>query len=543
MPTRTTLLACLLVLVVASGGVAGTVQPSFSATNAATTITECTVITEPGEYVLGDDIGPSGGEGSCLFIYSDGVTIDGNGYAVDGTLDLGDYEQTNTSRGTELRDLTVTSIRTTRGVSDLTLNSVVVTQSLDGLFFSNVTVTDSRFGQITMNEDSGDIVITNSTFVDGGVTFWEYVTNARIENSEFENSRLRIGSTGTATENVLVANNSFDDSSISTAEGGRDIEIRSNEFVNGSSINLLTPGLVVGNNISGGDVGISVGLIRPADDENHLRIVDNRITDNRVGVRVHSGSVNPEYLHIEGNTFDGNTEFGVQNVGGEARESIVDARNNSWGDPSGPSSAPANDSDAPFADPVTGTLANGSGDAVSEGSETPGVSNVRFDPVRGDEPVEPKPEPEPETGYYQVDFVAGDVIEQFGAPDSDEFYSDQSRLIRFLHGSAGTPVERSGSPSTLADDTAACVAGDSFEVSGDTATVQFTVEEGCELDLALVSYEKPGPGWSRSNASEQLLVDADEGTFGPGEYELTVSLPSVAETTVATSVEFRSLRP
>ena len=47
-------------------------------------------------------------------------------------------------------------------------------------------------------------------------------------------------------------------------------------------------------------------------------------------------------------------------------DTVLDARNDDWGDPSGPSSAPANDSDAPFADHVTGALANGSGDAVSE---------------------------------------------------------------------------------------------------------------------------------------------------------------------------------
>ena len=392
MSISTTLAACALVLVVTAGGVSGTIDITAPAVqdDPPTSITECTVITDPGRYRLGNDIGPSSGEGSCLYIYSDDVTIDGNGYTIDGTLDLGDYEETNDIRRTELRDLTVTHVRTTRGVSDLTLDSVVVTQSLSGLFFSDVTITDSRFGGsgIYAEEDSGDIVIMNSTF-DGntGVRFWEYLTNARIVNNEFRGSSIDIHSTGTDTEDVLIADNHFDDSSVSTGEGGRDIEIRSNEFVNGSRINLLTPSLVVGNNISGGDVGISVGLIRPADEDNNLRIVDNRITDNRVGVHVNTENVNPEYLHIEGNHFDGNTEFGVQNVGGEVSESIVDARHNSWGDSSGPSSAPADDPDAPFADPVTGALANGSGDAVSEGSETPGVSNVRFDPVSGETPT------------------------------------------------------------------------------------------------------------------------------------------------------------
>ena len=83
-----------------------------------------------------------------------------------------------------------------------------------------------------------------------------------------------------------------------------------------------------------------------------------------------------------------------------------------------------------------------------------------------------------------------------------------------------------GSPSTLAAATDECVAAESFDVADDTATVRFTIAEGCELALSLSSYEKPGPGWSRANASEQRLVDAAIGTFGPGTHTLTVALPT-----------------
>lgn len=61
-----------------------------------------------------------------------------------------------------------------------------------------------------------------------------------------------------------------------------------------------------------------------------------------------------------GSRLVGNREYGVRND----LEQVVDARFNYWGASNGPSSPP--DPDAPFADPVTGRLADGSGDAVSE---------------------------------------------------------------------------------------------------------------------------------------------------------------------------------
>jgi hypothetical protein len=273
-------------------------------------------------------------------------------------------------------------------------------------------------------------------------------------------------------------------------------------------------------------VGISIAA--PAGLLGDLDVERNTITDNRVGVS--AAYVDEDAMRVGNNTISGNSEFGVRVTDSDG--AVLDARNNSWGDPSGPSSGPADDSDAPFTDPVTGTLADGSGDAVSEG-DTPGVSNVRFDPVAEDDGPEPTPRPEPEptpepesdTVFYQVDLVTGPVIEQFGSADSEVFYSDQGRLVGFLHGSDGR-ADRTGTPPTLDDRVAACVVVDSYDLSNGTVTVRFTVAEGCDLDLTLVSYEKPGDGWSRASASDQRLVAAESGTFGPGTHELTVSLPT-----------------
>lgn len=46
-------------------------------------ISECTVIDEPGEYVLTRDIDAEGATGPCIEILADRVTLDGDGHAVD----------------------------------------------------------------------------------------------------------------------------------------------------------------------------------------------------------------------------------------------------------------------------------------------------------------------------------------------------------------------------------------------------------------------------------------------------------------------------
>jgi hypothetical protein len=57
-------------------------------------------------------------------------------------------------------------------------------------------------------------------------------------------------------------------------------------------------------------------------------------------------------------------------------------------------------------------------------------------------------------------------------------------------------------------------------VDGRIATVEFTVAEGCRLELSLASYAKPEAGWSREMADRQRLVSARTGEFpGPTPWE------------------------
>lgn len=82
-------------------------------------------------------------------------------------------------------------------------------------------------------------------------------------------------------------------------------------------------------------------------------------------------------------------------------------------------------------------------------------------------------------------------------------------------------MTRQVGPTSAADD---CVASEAVTVEDGTATVQFTVADGCEVALTLASHEKPDGTFSRDDA--QPLHDSNTSTFGPGTHTLSVDLPT-----------------
>lgn len=101
----------------------------------------------------------------------------------------------------------------------------------------------------------------------------------------------------------------------------------------------------------------------------------NRIVDNaETGIRFGSGT-SVELFDVRRNVIADNGEYGLRN---ENDAADVDARDNWWGAPTGPSS-PAGVT-GNLTDPVTGTTADGDGDAVSANGSAVNASNVRFDP-------------------------------------------------------------------------------------------------------------------------------------------------------------------
>ena len=129
-----------------------------------------------------------------------------------------------------------------------------------------------------------------------------------------------------------------------------------------------------------------------------------------------------------------------------------------------------------------------------------------------------------DAAYYQVDFVAGEPIENF---ETEGTYAND-RLLRFAHGSTDEPVMRRA-PGMLAygdaPELSERIESQEIAIENDTAEITFTVDDGESVQLSLVSYEKVGPGWSPATEDKQEFIDADTRTFESGTHTLTVDLP------------------
>ena len=131
----------------------------------------------------------------------------------------------------------------------------------------------------------------------------------------------------------------------------------------------------------------------------------------------------------------------------------------------------------------------------------------------------------PETVFYQLDFVAGEPIENLRGPEGTYTPDD---LIRFAHGSTEEPIVRSSDREFTSNGSLRnAVESQSITVEDGTAAITFSIKEGHgPVELTLASYEKPGQFWSPETESEQEFIDADTETFAPGgPYTLHVTLP------------------
>jgi hypothetical protein len=61
---------------------------------------------------------------------------------------------------------------------------------------------------------------------------------------------------------------------------------------------------------------------------------------------------------------------------------------------------------------------------------------------------------------------------------------------------------------------------------GGTATVNFTVAAGCDVQLSLVSYKAPAGVFDAGTASQQVLFDSATATLAAGPHMLSVSVPN-----------------
>ena len=307
-----------------------------------TEIDRCTSLTEPGEYVLVDDLDA---EGDCLTL-GPGVTLDGNGHAISGdgsgigiAFDLGRDE------GAIVRDLRIAnfaagaSISLTKG--ELTLDGVSITDNAVGIRGGpkrRITVRDSVVSDNGVGIGPGEgtrLSITESTLSgnrDAAVsTDTGHVTELRRSTVRDNGAGVDTGD-GTFVDNTITDNDGFGlrliglvaptDLGAATVVGN---EIRDND---GPGIEFTSSGGVVsGNALVGNRTGILLS-----------------------GVADGFGDSTPEY-EFTGNDIEGNEAFGVRN----ASDQTAVASCNFWGDPTGPV-AEANPTEEPAGDEVDGDV-------------------------------------------------------------------------------------------------------------------------------------------------------------------------------------------
>lgn len=329
-----------------AGSVLGLSSASTSAAADPIEIDECTRISEPGEYVLTDDLEVEGG---CFELDSSDIVVDGNGHTISG-----DGTGTGIIGGADpvIRDLTIENFGTGCYISgnetgEMTLENTVVSNTslgIDGdiqvdVSVRNSIIKDNRIG-IGTTEAFG-ITITESTLSGNEVAV---STNREGNIMEVEDSTITDNGDGIEAGIGTFVNNTITDNDgyglqLGGLEGPADvgpITIAGNDIRNNAG-----PGI---------EFNSAVGTVR-----------ENTITDNQSGVVMTGeffpvGSIPPDY-EITKNVIENNSEFAIKNDSDTQFDGEITtyASCNYWGDPTGPVH-PENPSEDPTGDEIDGDV-------------------------------------------------------------------------------------------------------------------------------------------------------------------------------------------
>ncbi|MDS0277643.1 right-handed parallel beta-helix repeat-containing protein [Halomicroarcula sp. S1AR25-4] len=431
MKLRTPVLLAILVL----APVAATpVVDAQTQASGPTAITECRTITDPGRYVLTRNLSREElTDEPCLRVRASDVVLDGQGHTIEVP-----RLATPVSVGAEDRRLSNVTVRNLSADSYYETSAITV-DGVDGVTVRNVTLSDNRVG-LSVTDSTSVRIESNGFYGAGGfgatTTPSSYgVTLANTTDAVVTDNRFGRFTRGTAlnvddgARNTTVANNSIrgcvecDESfefewnaSLQDAGTGVEIARATGTAVVNNSVSYHTDGVVVDGDSSDTEIrqnrithtkqGVLVATTGPTgtdDTDRQTLVANNTLRENAVGLEATAthvplvirhndvagndlglylpesrvcapGIVGTERIDVSRNAIVNSTLWAVNNE----RSATLNATANYWGAASGPSSA--NDTDAPFADPETGTLADGQGGAVSESPTTAGESNVRFDP-------------------------------------------------------------------------------------------------------------------------------------------------------------------
>lgn len=326
---------------VAGGALVGLSSISTTAAEP-TEVDRCASLTEPGEYVLTDDLET---DGDCLTL-GPGVTLDGNGHAISGdgsgiglTFDL-DFDESAV-----VRDLRIVNFGAGASVSfpggEIALEGVSVTDSAVGVRGAPkglIAIRDSVVADNDLGVGPGEgarLSITESTLSGNRDAA---VSTDLGHSMELRRSTVRDNGTG-----VEAGEGTFVDNTIADNDG---FGLRLIGFVGPTNLGSAT---IAGNDIPN-NAGPGIEFTSCGGEVRENVIVDNRVGIQLSGVTESFGDSVPEYA-FTGNDIAGNDEFGVRN----ASEQTAVASCNYWGDPTGPA-AEETPAEAPKGDGIDGDV-------------------------------------------------------------------------------------------------------------------------------------------------------------------------------------------
>jgi PGF-pre-PGF domain-containing protein/PGF-CTERM protein len=279
----------------------------------------------------------------------------------------------------------VNEICETQGLESFTDNTITDNdRGLDGeqvQNFSENTVTDTANESATFANSDGLDVANNFVQRNGVGLSFDSLDDVTVRDNVLDDND--VGISDYYSQNLTIVSNQFSNHPTQgvVLEFADGFEIRDNDFVQNQPDSMYGVAAGARLEISSGDSGTVIGN-EFDDNDDALQVVaqdsssnllgtpidvrHNNFTSNAVGLVVYDET---DRLTIRDNSFEGSIETAVEySVSNPAN--YLNATQNWWGNVTGPS---GNESD-----PVTGTLADGDGDAVG--------ANVMFDPWLGSVP-------------------------------------------------------------------------------------------------------------------------------------------------------------
>jgi|AntDeeMinimDraft_4_1070355.scaffolds.fasta_scaffold00106_30 parallel beta-helix repeat protein len=280
-----------VLLVALAVGAAGTaVLASGPASAQATSIDSCTVIDEPGRYVLTQDVDqPGETESACIEIRASDVVLDGDGHVITGNGYYATGVGTNGSTGVEnvsVVDITVRQSATNVRFENVTDGRAVnVTSEEPESAGAGVAVVESERVEIRDSDlganmgspavrlrDVTHVAVENNALTDGYVTGIdaEQTNRSRIGENAFDIDGTPV--TVSSGSGNAIANNMFEQRpAVAIAVGGQ------NNTVTGNDIETAEHGISVsgsGNTVADNDATRISGWAASAEGRNH-RFVNN----------------------------------------------------------------------------------------------------------------------------------------------------------------------------------------------------------------------------------------------------------------------------